>query len=171
MKEVVTKEIKAFKTFIDKYQDEYGKEALDFIKKNFVKLYQEQTRMDIMLEIYQTLGMLKKEESLYHGILNIMQKEFDLNTDLLEIGGCWYPAMAELIAQNQTNGSVTVYDSSLVTTSIDNLILYNRDYTNEDEPTNFNLIYGVAACEATELIIKKANANNKDFLVAWLHPF
>ena len=51
--------------------------------------------------------------------------DFDINTDIIEVGGGILPSLAKKIALRQKSGTVTVYDPRLITNidKPDNLIL------------------------------------------------
>ena len=114
-------------------------------------------------------NVFSDKENLYLQYLGLIEKYFDLRSNILEIGGGFYPSLASHIADRQLklkSGTITVYDKNLVTTSLKNIKLIKRDFTLEDDVSNFDLLVGIMPCQATSLIIKKANEYKKEFFLA-----
>ena len=122
---------------------------------------------DIMREIYAELDLFKDGENIYSGFLNLLENNFDINQDIIEVGGGILPKLAEEISLKQSNGTITVYDPRLGTTesNYDNLFLKKEKFTLQTDVSASGLIIGFMPCEATEYIIDNATRNKKDFMI------
>ncbi len=122
---------------------------------------------DVMRELYAELGLFKENEDIYSGFTDLLKENFNINQDIIEVGGGILPKLAERISQEQTEGTVTVYDPRLGTTdtNIDNLLLKQEKFTLKTDISNSGLIIAFMPCEATETIITSATKNKKDFMI------
>ncbi len=152
--------------FLDKYKKQYPEPAIQFIKNNFGKILP-LNNPDILNQIYDALGMFK-EENTYLAYLQLLEQYFDISSNILEIGGGFYPAFATHIRDRQLKtgkGTITVYDKMLITESLPNMKLVKKDFTMNDSVKQYDLLVGILPCDATTLIIKKANDENKNFFI------
>ena len=155
-----------FLDFLKNYGKSYPIETLNFIMTNFGKRLPI-NNPDILNQVYDALGMYK-EENTYLAYLNLLERFFDISGNILEIGGGFYPAFATHIRDRQLQtkkGTITVYDKMLVTEDLQNIKLVKRNFTGQDSVKQYDLLVGILPCEATTLIIKKANEENKDFFI------
>lgn len=117
-----------FEQFLLKYADNYPKELLEYIKKNYDKDITRELP-DSMNQIYDATGVFSEYENPYLQYLNLIEKYFDLRSNILEIGGGFYPSLASHIADRQLklkSGTITVYDENLITTSLKNINLVKK---------------------------------------------
>lgn len=155
-----------FSDFIKIYGDAYPKEALNFIITNFGKRLPI-NNPDILNQLYDVLNMYQKENT-YLTYLKLLEEYFDVSSNILEIGGGFYPAFATHIRDRQLKtkkGTITVYDKMLVTENLPNIKLVKKNFTEQDSVKQYDLLVGILPCEATTLIIKKANEENKEFFL------
>ena len=148
----------------------YEKDEIDFIKNHFEEGLKDTTySCDMLRQIYSALSLLPKELDIYHGFLENIKKYFSLEQNILEIGSGYYPALARLIDLEQQklgNGTITIYDDSLVTTRLGNIIINRSLYRSGSEKNNHSLIIGTAPCESSELIISESNRHKTDLYLA-----
>lgn len=174
---------KKFKLYMEKYGAFYSDVALAHIFNTFGTDLASNARTDIMNQIYAEIGLLPEANNIYKGFMNVLSKEHDLDCNILEIGGGFFPIMAKYIDEEQQKigkGTITVYDPMLVTKKLGNIKLIKENFTHLDTVNQYDLIIGIAPCEATEFIIKKAAEEGKTFFVAlcgcthfthWHNPF
>ncbi|MBQ2640147.1 MAG: hypothetical protein IJF92_05270 [Bacilli bacterium] len=162
--EVVSKVINIF----DKYPDAYSDEEKDRILKDIGWIDNNNFYGYMLREIYDELGIIKKQNNLYLGFIKLLKKEFGLNKDILEIGGGILPRLSSRISLKQKNGSITVYDPRLAYTETNNnkFILVKEKFTMDKLPNECDLIIGVQPYGGTETIIETACRNNIDFMIA-----
>lgn len=154
--------------YLEKYRYEYPKEAVSYILKNYGNDL-DVARPDLMNQVYDATGIFTEDNNPYLQYLNLIEDYFGLNNNILEIGGGFYPSLASHIADKQLilkSGTITVYDENLITTSLKNINLIKRNFTLNDSVDNFDLLIGIMPCQATPLIIKKANESKKNFFIA-----
>ncbi len=153
---------KKFKRFLRKYKKSYNPQMLSFIKENFGQ--DEET--DVLKQIYAELGILEKTENIYLECLDKIKELYGIEKNILEVGCGAYPILSKYIDEEQKEGTITAYDTYLAPSKIGNIKLYRRNLTTEDDVKKFDLLVGVLPCNATTLIIEKANKNKKDFFIA-----
>lgn len=154
--------------YLLKYGSNYPQDLLKYIIEHYGKDLDKEMP-DPINQIYDATGLYTKEENPYLQYLKLIKDYFDIRGNILEIGGGFYPSLASHIADEQIrlkSGTITVYDKNLVTTSLKNIKLIKRDFTTEDDINNFDLLVGIMPCQATSLIIKKANESGKEFFLA-----
>lgn len=157
------------KEFIDRYGKLYPKETLEFILNTIDDDIERVSYYDVVRQIYSVLGIIPNNRDLYVQFVDYIHRTYGLERNILEIGGGLYPALAYHINQKQMHlegGSITVYDNRLITEELDNIKLYKQEFTLKNDISNYDLIIGMMPCDATELIIRSAGANNKEFAVA-----
>ena len=149
----------------------YTNEQLEYIKEHFFEFLSDFDAPDLIMQIYSELEIVDKKHNRYNEYLNMIHKNFNINCNILEVGGGFIPAFANLVAPKQLksgNGTITVYDPELITTESKhkNLTLVREKLGANTDIRKYDLIVGIMPCEATELILEKACENNKDFFIA-----
>lgn len=145
------------------YGSLYEEPEREFIKINFLNSYfAEGVDIDIMNQVYETIGLFDNYPNLYKANLKYLMDCYDINTDILEVGGGYVPAFAKKLSDNQQSGSVSVIDPLLIVNQFGNLRLYRENFTEETDVSKFKLLVGIQPCEATIPMIKSANKNNLD---------
>ena len=154
--------------FLNRHKDKYTKEEVEYIQNHASRGFYGFFNTDIMRQIYAELDLIPKEKNIYLGFVDLLEKHFDINQNIVEIGGGHIPKLAEYLALKQEKGTVTVYDPKLLTTKtkIPNLILKKEKFTKQTPVPNVGLQIAFMPCSATELAITRACENNIDFMVA-----
>lgn len=123
---------------------------------------------DVMRQIYDELGILDEDNNAYEAFVSLLADNFDINRNIIEVGGGVIPSVAKKISSMQETGSVTVYDPKLSKSqkSTDRLALKKEIFELNTDVTGADMIIGFMPCDATELAIRKAADNKLDFLIA-----
>lgn len=161
--EDITKYTKRFEEYMKVYGPLYMEPERDYIQTNFLNsFFVEGIDIDIMSQVYDTIGLLDNYPNLYRANLNHLMEYYDINTDILEVGGGYVPTFAKKISDNQKSGSVSVIDPSLIVNKFGKVKLYKENFTDRTDVSDFKLLVGVQTCDATLPMIKSANKNNLD---------
>lgn len=156
-----------FKEFLIKYEKDYNQTMIEFIKKNFENGLYSKEICDVLKQVYAYLSILPEERNIYKKCLDIINKEYGFEQNILEIGAGAIPILSMYIDQIQHDGTITAFDKYLVPNKLGNIKIHKRNFTEKDSVKNYDLVVGVYPCEASYLIIKKASEENKDmFLLA-----
>lgn len=163
--------IEKFNDFLREYSKSYSPDVIDVIKRYFWKNQDCLTTLDVLMQIYQELGVYEGRESYYSYHLNNIGKLFNINSNIVEIGAGYIPSFANMIAREQLKnkkGTITIYDPCLIESSsrYQNMKLHKENFNYCMDVSNYDLMIGLLPCEATEEIIKSAIMNNKDFYIS-----
>ena len=155
-----------YNALLNEYSQGMDKRALAFIRENFWGLRNSHDIPDILMQAYSETGIFNDNIYLKH--LEKIKEIFDIDCNVLEIGGGMLPAFANILAMEQLKlgkGTVTVYDPMLATNKSkhSNLKLVKEPFTLNHEVKGFDLIVGIMPCDATETLIRQACSNRKDF--------
>lgn len=155
-------------SFVEAHKDSYTPRERDYIAKNFLWSLDKPYSSDVLRQLYDELGAKDPKANMYEGFLRIMEENFDINTDIIEVGGGILPSLAKKIALRQKSGTVTVYDPRLITNidKPDNLILKKEKFGKDTPIGSAKLIIGFMPCEAAPLLVNSACDNQTDFMVA-----
>lgn len=85
--------------FLNKYKDQYPQPAINYIISNFGKILP-LNNPDILNQVYDALGMFKNQNT-YLAYLKLLEQHFDISSNILEIGGRFYPAFATHVNYKQ----------------------------------------------------------------------
>lgn len=159
------------KKYLSMYASGYDSSALEYINDNFFKFINRDDAPDILMQIYSELGVYSDKNNFYMQHVNNIKQNFDIGTNILDIGSGCMPAFANLLAQEQLklgSGTITLYDPLLVMKNpkYKNMKLNKTLFTNDMSVESYDIITGILPCDATELIIQKACENRKNFYVA-----
>jgi hypothetical protein len=159
---------KDFNKFIKKYGALYPDFAKQYILEHFESDINECYRSGVINQVYAEIGILPDEENTYKDFINLMKKKYNIYSNILEIGSGFIPTMAQYIddEQRSVSGTITVYDPELIIEKRGNIKLFKNNFTCNDSVNDYDLIIAVAACEASKMLIRKANDANKDFMIA-----
>ncbi len=157
---------KKLKIFLDEYGDNYHKEILLYIKENFEEALDNEINNDLFNQIFYATGILEHKFNLYDLHLKEIQKDYDINCNILEVGGGYYPAFSRTVELVQTKGRITTYDPELIVSKLGKIELVKKRFCMQTNIDDYDLICAIMPCEATELVIKQANKNNKDLYLA-----
>lgn len=152
--------------FLSTYGDMYPAH----VKRELIKCLKEDTELevvaDFIYQLYSHFELIPQETNRYFGLLNKLSNNYDVNCDILEIGGGFFPAFAKELSNIQQRGSVTVYDPRLVVLNFENLRLVKNSFSHETDIDGYDLLVAICPCSATETIIEKANNEHKEFFIA-----
>lgn len=158
-------------TFLTEHNSEYTEREIRYIERYATIILERPINHyigDVLRQIYDEVGLLPEENNMYSGFVSLLEKNFNLDTNIVEVAGGVIPVLAKKIALKQSHGTITVYDPRLTFSSpqIPNLILKKQEFTKSTPLTNTNIIIGFMPCDATIQIIEAALANDIDFMVA-----
>lgn len=155
--------------FLKDHKEDYAEEEKEMILKNYAWGKKEKVLVpDILRQIYDELDLLSPTKNIYLGFLKLIEKNFSIDGNLVELGGGRIPSLAKKIALQQKNGTITVYDDKLITTTSkqENLIL-KKERLKSDTDINADLLVAFMPCEGTKTAFSIAKKNNLDFIVAF----
>ena len=155
--------------FLREHANHYTQEEKEFILKNCAWGKKSPLVPDILRQIYDELDMLDPDKNIYEGFVNLLEENFDIDRNIVEIGGGKIPSLAKKIALRQTKGTITVYDDKLITTEspFPNLSLEKRRLKSNEILKDADLIMGFMPCEGTQIAIELAKKNQLDFMIAF----
>lgn len=154
--------------FVEAHKESYTPRELAFIKANIVRNIGKEYISDVLRQIYDEFNIIDQEKNMYATFLRLLEENFDINRDIIEVGGGIIPALAKRLALHQKSGTITVYDPRLITTIEHpaNLILKKQMFSQDTPIENTAMIIGFMPCDATNLLIDVACQNNVDFMIA-----
>lgn len=155
--------------FLKMHDKDYTEREKELILKNYAWGKRISLVPDILRQIYDELDLLDESKNIYNGFLDILENNFDINQNIVEIGGGKIPSLAKKIALRQKKGTITVYDDQLISTdtTIPNLSLRKKRLSSDDILPSSTLIIGFMPCEGTETAIRLAQNNHLDFMIAF----
>ena len=155
--------------FLKEHEKDYTASEKEFILKNYAWRMRNSLVPDILRQIYDELNLVEIDKNIYNGFLDLLAKHFNINQNIVEIGGGNIPSLGKKLALQQNQGSITVYDDRLITTDskIPNLTLIKRRLSPEEKLPKTDLIIGFMPCEGTHTAIQLAKNNNLDFMIAF----
>ena len=161
---------KVYKAFLSKYEKKYSESALNYIKEHFYEFINDLDAPDILLQLYTEFGILG-DNNRYQEYLNMLEKNFDIRGNILEVGGGFIPSFASLLASKQlklNSGTITVYDPNLIIESpkYKNITLVKDEVNSNFDVSKFDTIVGIMPCSAYETILNLACKNKKNFFLA-----
>jgi len=167
-KKEIIKQMTAIKKFLQENPDYFDDWEQMHINSCMKIDYTDKFIPDIMRELFGELNLFKENENIYDGYIELLQDNFDINQNIIEVAGGIIPVLGKRLATMQDSGSVTVYDPRLgtTTTNIPNLSLKKEKFSASTKLSKSGLIIAFMPCEATETIIRSACQNNKDFMIA-----
>lgn len=160
-----------FNEYLEKYSLNYTCEELDYIISNFEKFIYDKVAPDILMQIYEELGVEHRIGTFYQEHFNRIKYRFGLDRNILEIGSGKMPSFANKVAcyqQTIQKGTITLYEPLLIIDEpkYPNMTLHKENFTQDTIIKDYDLLVGIFPCETTRLIIEKACQNNKDFYIA-----
>lgn len=164
--EVIKKTLLDYFMKMEKYTP--NKEELERIKRATLVGRRTSLSYTLLRQSYDLFGFEDEKTSIYLNFVDLIQKHFSIDRDVVEIAGGPIPRLSFQIASRQTKGKVTVYDPLMypVENKLKNLVIKKESFTAQTIVPKNSLIIGFMPCEATELLIKYATENKLDFMVA-----
>lgn len=160
------KDIKKIEDFIKKNKDKYSKEDLEIILREYT--HYDYLSSSLVHQIYDELGLVDEEHNVYGRVFSLLANAFDINRQVIEVGGGAIPSFGKRIALSQKHGSVTVYDPRLIyqTTDISNLSLKKENFDKDSTITSSTLLVGYKPELGSEAILKEVERCGCDFFMA-----
>ena len=127
-------------------------------------------KVDVVREIFDELGLIPDDLSLYIAFINAIDKEFGIDgKHIYEVGGGILPRLAKRIHLRQKSGSITVFDPRLAHDVMgkDRFILRREKFTKSTPTQDADLLIGLMPCKGAEALLDNACAQKKDFML-WL---
>jgi len=167
-KEITPIEIKQkVYNFVSKHKDWYSEYERNFLIQNATWGINYSFVPDILRQIYDETDLLQEDKNIYTAFLGLLRQQFDINRNLVEVGGGRIPSLAKKIQLVQTHGSITVYDPKLCQLiEGKNLILKKESFTLHTDVSGKDMLIGFTPCEATETLLEMAFQHNLDFMIA-----
>lgn len=150
--------------FMFKYGDKYDEDTRDKIFSYYLSDSDLFSNTDSDLnQVYEATGIFDLfSRNIYSSFLEEMQKRFDINRHLLEVGCGKYPAFAEKLAKKQKYGSIDAIDPDVVTKNIEGVNIRKEKFNRGYDISNYDMLYAIMPCEATFDMISLANLYDKD---------
>lgn len=157
--------------FLDAHKEYYTEREIAYIKNNAALLASSEKRnygSSVLRQVYDQLGFIPKEENIYHGFIDLIESNFDIERNIVEVAGGIVPSLATKIALRQKTGTITVYDPRVIITTNkpQNLILKRQTFHRDVQLPDTQMIIGFMPCDAALPIVESACLNEIDFMVA-----
>lgn len=168
--------------FLDAHLESYTDREIAYIRRNYLSLrrnpYGRYTG-DVLrqiydeLDLYPTIVEIEQTNSsntvgnMYDGFVKLLEENFDIDRDIVEVAGGVIPTLAKKIALKQKNGTITVYDPRLMHLQNlpANLILEPQSFRSNTPIPTAKMIISFMPCEATPTVITSARQNKLDFMI------
>lgn len=152
--------------YLTKHIENYTDREIEYIIHNYINESDNKCPTDILRQIYNEVGVVKDKYNIYLAFIDILEKHFNIDSNILEVGGGVIPSLSKLISLRQEAGTICVYDPRLTRINNSNLVLKKEKFSKNTDVSDYELLIGFMPCEATEVMIDSAIDNNKDFLIA-----
>lgn len=119
---------------------------------------------DTINQIYCYLNLVNDSINAYKGFINILENNFDLNRNILEVGAGTIPILSKYLSDEKVN--VDILEPNIIFDIITKGKIIKEKFTNKTNINDYDLIIGYNPCQATESIIKNSIKHNKDFCIA-----
>lgn len=146
----------------------YSELEINYLLDILNQPYEEECTEDYINEIYDELGLLKDENNIYVGFIDLLEQDFNYkDRNIIEIGGGVIPRLGKRISKNLEKGKITVYDERIspYEKNTDKLKLIRKRFDKNTPLDKTNLLIGLMPCEAAEILIDTATKNNIDFIL------
>lgn len=157
--------------FLDAHSEFYTEREKTYIRNNAALIARPNKRnygSSVLRQIYDTVGLIPDEENIYLGFVDLIESNFDIDRNIVEVAGGRIPSLATKIALRQKTGTITVYDPRVIipTNHPQNLILKKEIFYRNTPIESAQMILGFMPCDAVIPTIESACANEIDFIVA-----
>lgn len=119
---------------------------------------------DTINQIYCYLNLVNDSINAYKSFINILENNFDLNRNILEVGAGTIPILAKYLSDEKVN--VDILEPNIIFDTITKGKIIKEKFTNKTNINDYDLIIGYNPCQATEGIIKNSIKHNRDFCIA-----
>lgn len=122
----------------------------------------------LLRQAYDLFGFEDEKTSIYLNFIKLIEENFSIDRNVVEVAGGPIPRLSFQIASKQTKGKVTVYDPLMHPTNynLDNLVIKKEKFTEDTKVEDGSLMIAFMPCEATETFIRYATTHKLDFMVA-----
>lgn len=162
-----TKKDVEFNDFVRIYGEKYKPEHLEIIKLAY-NIRRNKSMSDnyaLINEVFSYLDIIKPDKNYYIAFLEYLKEYYDINRNLLEVGSGHFPELARRIHLEQKSGSITCYDPDSIIDLFREIIIYQKRFDFSIDVTKYDMLYGFDPCEATKVLIEKANRADKDLVL------
>lgn len=154
--------------FLKENPNLYDDEELRIIRRSILWGKKGNLTYENIRQVSDELGIVDEETNIYTGFAKLINENFDINRNVVEVGSGKLPRLAIKIRGLQTTGKVFVYDPVLTKKNYeDRHLILKREMFNEDTiiPKD-SLIVSFMPCEYTANLINYATSNKHDFMIA-----
>lgn len=157
--------------FLEAHIENYTEREATYIRRNAVIINKKSINTyigDVLRQIYDEVGIIPETSNMYSRFVNILEENFDIDRDIVEVAGGIIPTLAKKISLRQKNGTITVYDPRLIELKEcpANLVIKRQMFSSHTQIPHAQMIIGFMPCDATIPIINSACLNNIDFAIA-----
>ena len=144
------------------------KEEIKRVKERLLWGRNSSLTMPMLRQLYDLYNFEDEKTSIYLNFIKLIEENFSLDRNIVEVAGGPIPRLAFQIASRQTKGKVTVYDPLMHPTdyNLDNLVIKRESFTSKTKVPKGSLLIGFMPCEATEVLLRTAHRRELDFIVA-----
>ena len=167
--EIINKRIKEYlEKNIDLY-DKYDQFFLECLDIKTIRNYKN-NMPDLYRQVLEEIGYYDEntEKSGYNAFIKILDNEFGIDKNIIEIAGGVVPTLGHRIFLKQSSGTITIYDPRLSNYYKENnrFILKKEKFKRNTDTSKADILIGFMPCVATQAILENALDNKKDFLIA-----
>lgn len=162
-----------FLEHMEQYGDKYVDGVREALENEFIFSIGEQCVISEFTQIFDLMGAIAPCGNHYVAYLDLLKKCFDINCNILEVGGGSIPTFGKYIALEQLKtgvGTITVYDPMLVSRKkygCRNLHLHKKEITSNSDIKAYDLIVGIMPCLGTDSMLELIEKFKKDFFIAF----
>lgn len=163
---------KMLAVFLDTYGKNYSEKDLAYIKSNFhnyYSLFGADTRLG---QLYSLFGCYPSDADPYLGFANVLQKYFDIRTDILDVASGHYPSFGKIVAGRQMQlgcGTITLYDPNIVCAEnppYPNMKVYKEKFQDAHSISDFRLVTSTLPCTVTKELLEQFVGTDQDLFMA-----
>lgn len=151
------------------YYDSYEQSYLEGLTIERIRNYSDDIP-DIARQVLEAIDYYKLtgEESAYETFIQLIDDQFGLDKNIVEVGGGIIPTLGQKISLKQKKGTITIYDPRLSDyyKGSNKFVLKKEKFMRNTDVSNTDILMGFMPCEAAQTIIDSATKNNIDFIIA-----
>lgn len=159
------------------HMSEYGDKYPDVLRKalftNFLNSIGDNGVFVEFTQMFDLFDAIAPCGNIYIGFLDLLKKCFDINCNILEVGGGSIPTFGKYLATEQLKsgvGTITIYDPALISRKkygCRNLHLHKKEVTNKTNIDAYDLVVGIMPCLGTDVMLELIEKYKKDFFIAF----
>ena len=161
-----------FKKHMDLYASKYGEGIREELNDYFIDSIGNTQIYSEFSQIYDDIGAIAPCTNHYIAYLDMLMKQFNINCNILEVGGGCIPTFARYVSAEQMKtgvGTITVYDSRLISRKkygCKTMHLHKQDITSKTNISAYDLVVGIMPCLGTDDTLELIKKYKKDFFLA-----